>query len=103
MSDEIRLNDSSINCITAYEDDDDNNILFLDLLSSNNEDLIKSIKKVLNNLKGKEKEITNFVKNISNEYKDVKITSDLRKEYYLKTFELRITKLKDFISNLNKL
>lgn len=103
MSDEIRLNDSSINCITAYEDDDDNNILFLDLLSSNNEDLIKSIKRVLNNLKGKEKEITNFVKNISNEYKDVKITSDLRKEYYLKTFELRITKLKDFISNLNKL
>ena len=103
MSDENRLNDSSINCITAYEDDEGNNIHFLDLLSSDNEDLIKSIKKVLNNLMAKEKEITNFVKNISNEYKDVKITSDLRKEYYLKTFELRIKKLKDFISNLNEL
>lgn len=103
MSDEIRLNDSSINCITAYEDDEGNNIHFMDLLSSNNEDLIKSIKKVLNNLNGKEKEITNFVKNISNEYKDVKITSDLRKEYYLKTFEFRIKKLKDYLNNLNEL
>ena len=103
MSDEKRLNNSSINCITAYEDDEGNNIHFLDLLKNNNKDLVKAIEKVLNKLKDKDTEITNFVNNINNEYGNVKITSDLRKEYYLKTFELRITKLKDFISNLNKL
>ena len=103
MSDEKRLNDSSINCITAYEDDDGNNIRFLDLLKSNNKDLLNSIQRVLNILKNKETEILDFVTGINNEYKDVIVTSDIRKEYYLKTFEIRTNTLKDYINKSNLL
>ena len=103
MSDDKRLFDSSINCITAYEDDEGNNIHFLDLLNDDNKDLLFSIERVLINLEIKETEITSFINEINNEYGDVKITSDLRKEYYIKTFKLRINKLKDYMNNLNRL
>ena len=103
MLDEKKMTDSAINCITAYEDDGGNNIHFLDLLNSNNKDLLNSIEKVLGILKNKKIEIINFINSISNEYCNVKITSDLRKKYYLKTLELRINKLKDNLNNPSRL
>lgn len=103
MSDEKRLTDSSINCITAYEDDEGNNIHFLDLLKSNNNDLLKSIENVLNSLEDKKAEINDFVNDIRNEYEDIIITSELRKEYYLKTFELRMDILKGYTNSLKNL
>lgn len=50
----------------------------------------------------KKEEITNFIDSIDNEYNDIIITTKLRKEYYLKTLELRINKLKDYINRINK-
>ena len=96
MSDESRMIDSSINCITAYEDDEGNNIHFLDLLNSNNQDLMNSIDKILDILKYKKEEIYNFINSIDNAYKDISITSDIRKKYYLKTFEYRVDRLKNY-------
>lgn len=101
MSDEKRLNDSSINCITAYEDDEGNNIHFLDLLNGNYIDLLYSIIRVLNVLGSKEAEISDFINSIDNEYRDVFVISDIRKTYYFKTFEFRINVLKEYISKIN--
>lgn len=101
MSDEKRMIESSIKCITAYEDDEGNNIHFLDMLDNKNRNLALSIEKVLGLLKYKEEEIIDLINSIDNEYNGINITSDLRKNYYIKTFKFRIQKLKDYISSLN--
>ena len=101
MSDEKRLIESSVNCITAYEDEEGNNIHFVDLLNTTNQNLIESIEKVLTSIEHKKEEIINFINSIDNEYNDIIIASELRKKYYLKTLELRINILKDYINSIN--
>ena len=97
MSDNNRLYDSSIRCITAYEDNEGNNIHFIDLLDVDNKHIVESIKKVINIIDIKKEEIANLINNIDTEYKGISIISDIRKQYYLKTFELRVNYLKEFI------
>lgn len=102
MSDKKRLIDSSVNCITAYEDKEGNNIHFIDLLYDGDRDLTESIITVLSSIEHKKEEIIYFINDISNEYNGIIITTELRKKYYLKTLELRINKLKDYLNSLNE-
>ena len=95
MSSEEKLMSSSLNGITAYEDDNEKRISNLDIIKyvkKNNPDSITRVLKIVNdNLE----QIRIFINNIPNIYNDVSIMSEIRKEYYIKTLEIRLSKLKE--------
>ena len=95
MSSEEKLMSSSLNGITAYEDDNEKRISNLDIIKyvkKNNPDSITRVLKIVNdNLE----QIKGFINNIPYDYNDIVIMSEIRKEYYIKTLEIRLSKLKD--------
>jgi hypothetical protein len=95
MSSEEKLMSSSLNGITAYEDDNEKRISNLDIIKyvkKNNPDSITRVLKIVNdNLE----QIKEFINNIPNIYNDVSIMNEIRKEYYIKTLEIRLSKLKE--------
>ena len=95
MSSEEKLMSSSLNGITAYEDDNEKEISNLDIIKyvkKNNPDSITRVLKIVNdNLE----QIKGFINNIPYYYNDIVIMSEIRKEYYIKTLEIRLSKLKE--------
>ncbi len=95
MSSEEKLMSSSLNGITAYEDDNEKRISNLDIIKyvkKNNPDSITRVLKIVNdNLE----QLKGFINNIPYDYNDIVIMSEIRKEYYIKTLEIRLSKLKE--------
>lgn len=90
MSDERKLISSALNGVTAYEDDDEKRIRNEDIVEFENPDLKRSLKKIAKLVDSKMDEIIGFINSIPTSFGDVEVMTPLRKEYYLKTFALRL-------------
>lgn len=88
LADPERLKSSSLNGITAYENQIEDRIQNIDILKINNDDLKKEIKEMHLLVKEKMNEIESFINEIPNSFNGIDIISDLRKEYYIKTFKM---------------
>lgn len=90
LSDERKLISSALNGVTAYEDDDEKRIRNEDIVEFENPDLKHSLKKIAKLVDSKMDEIIGFINSIPTSFGDVEVMTPLRKEYYLKTFALRL-------------
>lgn len=95
MSSEEKLMSSSLNGITAYEDDNEKRISNLDIIKYVKKNNPDSITRVLKNVNDNLEQIKGFINNIPYDYNDIVIMSEIRKEYYIKTLEIRLSKLKE--------
>ena len=93
LSDEEKLMSSALNGITAYEDDNEKRIRNEDIVKINNADLKTAIGRIKNLVESKMNEIIAFISSIPANFKDVDVMSNLRKEYYIKTFTIRFETL----------
>ena len=93
LSDESKLRSSALNGITAYEDDLEKRISNLQILNIKNNDLNKTIIKVYELINNKLNDIIKFINEIPNDYNNLLIMSSVRKEYYIKTIELRVDEI----------
>ena len=93
LADEEKLQSSALNGITAYEDNEENRIMNKQILKIRNKELKEEISKMTNLVSTKLKEIENFIKNIPPKYSGIEIISNLRKEYYIKTFKIRFNEI----------
>jgi hypothetical protein len=93
LNDESKLRSSALNGITAYEDDLEKRISNLQILNIKNNDLNKAIIKVYELINNKLNDIIKFINEIPNDYNNLLIMSNKRKEYYIKTIELRIDEI----------
>jgi hypothetical protein len=94
MSDVERLNSSAKNGITAYEDDNEKEIRNTEIIKYVKKYNSDSIERVVNIVKAKMNNIKELIYNIPNKYDDIEIMSDIRKEYYIRTLELRLEMIK---------
>lgn len=94
MSDVERLNSSAKNGITAYEDDNEKEIRNTEIVKYVKKYNSDSIERVVNIVKAKMNDIKELIYNIPNKYDDIEIMSDVRKEYYIRTLELRLEMIK---------
>ena len=94
MSDVERLNSSAKNGITAYEDDNEKEIRNTEIIIYVKKYNSDSIERVVNIVKAKMNDIKELIYNIPNKYDDIEIMSDIRKEYYIRTLELRLEMIK---------
>jgi len=94
MSDMERLNSSAKNGITAYEDDNEKEIRNTEIIKYVKKYNSYSIERVVNIVKAKMNDIKELIYNIPNKYDDIEIISDIRKEYYIRTLELRLEMIK---------
>lgn len=94
MSDVERLNSSAKNGITAYEDDNEKEIRNTEIIKYVKKYNSDSIERVVNIVKAKMNDIKEVIYNIPNKYDDIEIMSDVRKEYYIRTLELRLEMIK---------
>lgn len=94
ISDVERLNSSAKNGITAYEDDNEKEIRNTEIIKYVKKYNSDSIERVVNIVKAKMNDIKELIYNIPNKYDDIEIMSDIRKEYYIKTLELRLEMIK---------
>ena len=93
LSDEEKLMSSALNGITAYEDDNEKRIRNEDIVKINNADLKTAIGRIENLVESKMNEIIAFINDIPASFNDVDVMSNLRKEYYIKTFTIRFEAL----------
>lgn len=93
LNDQDKLYDSSLNCITAYEDDNGKRIFIKDILNIQNKDFKEAAIRVYNKVLEKKFEIENFIMNIPNTFENIDIISDIRKKYYLETFNIRFEEI----------
>ena len=93
MSDSERLNSSAINGITAYEDDNGERITNINILKYVKKYNPESIDRVTKLIEEKFDSIVNFIKDIPNSFNGVELISDVRKEYYIKTMEIRFNRI----------
>ena len=93
LSDEEKLMSSALNGITAYEDDNEKRIRNEDIVKINNKDLKTAIDRIKNLVNSKMTEIIAFINDIPTNFNDVDVMSNLRKEYYIKTFTIRFEAL----------
>lgn len=98
MASEEKLKSSALNGITAYEDDNEKRISNSDIINYVKKNNPKSIDRVLKIVNEKIEEIKDFINDIPCQYDDVSIMTEIRKEYYLKTFEIRLEKLSNSFS-----
>lgn len=94
ISDVERLNSSAKNGITAYEDDNEKEIRNTEIIKYVKKYNSDSIERVVNIVKAKMNDIKELIYNIPNKYDDIEIMSDVRKEYYIRTLELRLEMIK---------
>lgn len=94
LADDERLNSSALNGITAYEDDKGERITNTDIIKYIKKYNPKTIERVVANIKSKLNDIKDFINSIPNKYKSIDIISDIRKEYYIRTLELRLEMIK---------
>ena len=95
MADAEKLMSSSLNGITAYEDDNEKRISNLDIIKYVKKNNPESINRVLKLFDKNLTLIKAFINEIPTVYNDLNIMSDIRKEYYIKTLEIRLNKLND--------
>ena len=93
LSDKEKLLSSALNGVTAYEDNNENRIRNNEILKIKNKDLKNEISKISNMVSLKLKEIEDFINGIPSSFKGMEIMSDLRKEYYIKTFKIRFEEI----------
>lgn len=93
LSDQEKLLSSALNGITAYEDDNEKRIRNEDIVKLNNNDLKLSIARIKKLVVSKKDEITAFINDIPFSFNGVEVMSDCRKEYYIKTFAIRLETL----------
>lgn len=93
LNDVKKLNSSSINGITAYEDDEANRLTAIQFLKLPNDDLKLAKTKVKNLVQNHMDEIENFVNSIPNVFGGIEIVSENRKKYYIKTIKKRLSLL----------
>jgi len=93
LSDDTKLLSSALNGITAYEYDDENRIRNEDILKVNNNDLKDAIRRVYSRFISKKEEIFSFISDIPTVFNGIEVMSDLRKEYYLKTLDIRFNNI----------
>lgn len=93
MSHTERLFGSAFGGITAYIDNDNKRIIDDEIVEYVKKYNPQSIKRVTEVVKNNLKDIKDFINNIPSEFKDINIISEVRKEYYIKTFEMRFDKL----------
>ena len=93
MSHMDRLVGSAFDGITAYEDDEQNqikNTTIIEYVKKYNSQSIERVKKLVkNNLNA----IKESIRSIPNKFEGIDIISEARKEYYIKTFEMRFNRL----------
>ncbi len=90
LEDDNKLYSSALNGITAYEDDDEKRITALYILDFINVNMPETFINVYNKVMNKLGEIENLLKEIPNEYNDIQIITDNRKDYYIKTLKIRL-------------
>ena len=93
LQNEDRLLSSAINGITAYESDDEKRIpitKILEIVSKNSKDSISKVYRMINENMNK---IEALIEDIPTDYDGIEIMSDARKEYYLKTLNIRVDQL----------
>jgi len=95
MADAEKLMSSSLNGITAYEDDNEKRISNLDIIKYVKKNNPESINRVLKLFDKNLTLIKAFINEIPTVYNDLNIMSGIRKEYYIKTLEIRLNKLND--------
>lgn len=88
-----RLLSSAINGVTAYETDDERRIRAQEILYLANVDLQSSITKVYELIIQNIGSIIDFINSVPEYYNDIEIMSAERKDYYIKTLQIRIDKL----------
>ena len=93
LSDEEKLLSSALNGVTAYETDDDKPILNIDIVKYVRKYNLKSIDRVIENVESNLERIKELIYSIPNEYNGIHIMSDIRKEYYYKTFVIRFNQI----------
>lgn len=93
LLDSNKLISSSTNCITAYEDDEGQRISIKKILDLNIPALKNAIKNVTQNVCSHLTDIENLINNIPETDNDIIVMSSLRKEYYIKTFKIRLNML----------
>ena len=93
LQDEIKLRSSALNGITAYEDDSEKRISNLQIFNINNDDLNSAIIKVFELVSDKFNDIITFINEIPNEYNELLVMSNNRKQYYIETMKLRIEEI----------
>ena len=93
LADKEKLLSSALNGITAYEDDNEKRIRNDQIVKINNDDLKASIERIKKLINSKMKEIVNFINAIPSSFNGVDVMSCLRKEYYIKTFQIRFETL----------
>lgn len=89
MSDDTRLYSSALNGVTAYEDNNEKRIRNEDLVKIKNKDLKESIVRVKALIEEKMNDIISFINEIPVSFKNINVMSDDRKEYYIKTLQIR--------------
>ncbi len=92
LNDSVRLESSALNGITAYEIDGAD-VRNTDLMIYDNNNLKQSIKRVRELVTEKKDEIISFMNDIPSSYNGVEVMSDARKEFYIKTFLIRLDEL----------
>jgi len=90
LEDNNKLYSSAINGITAYEDDNEKRISAIDILKYIRKNKIETFKLVYNKMINHYSKIETFINQIPNEFNNVPIISNKRKEYYLKTLKIRL-------------
>ena len=93
LNDPQKLESSALNCVTAYDDDNDTQIKIKDILKIDIPDLRNEIKEIYKLVKEKMNEIETFIYEIPNSFNGLEIMSDIRKEYYIKTFKMRFEQI----------
>ena len=63
------------------------------ILKIRSKELKEEISKMTNLVSSKMEEIESFIKNIPPKYSEIEIISNLRKEYYIKTFKIRFNEI----------
>lgn len=90
LEDEDKLFSSSINGVTAYEDDEEKRITAMNILKVIKENIPSTFEKVYKAIMSNLKKIEKLINDIPNEYNGIPIISDNRKKYYLKTLKIRL-------------
>ena len=99
MNDEKRLQSSALNGITAYEDNEEKRITFLDMLKNDELCYIEARNRIIEKLKYNMDKIIQFIDEIPVEFMGVLIMSNIRKDYYKSTMRIRLEALEN---SLNK-
>lgn len=94
MTSEEKLLSSAINGITAYEDNNEKRISNIEIIKYVKKYNPSSLNRVVSNVESNLDRIKKFLNDIPNTYDNLAIMSDIRKDYYLKTFLIRLNELK---------